>query len=118
MQIVDLETKLETLSNREGEKDIIEEIKKKYMDDLHHFSSTFKKLNLIPGTPIHSLNDSKFKISKARIVIHGTAAIGTILRIGNQTKILQDEYSAVEFVIEGQPGNIVPKTLSGKMKEP
>jgi len=110
-QIVALEIKLETLSDREREKSLAEEIRKKYTDDLQQFLSIFKKLNLIPTTPIHSLNDSAFNLSNARIIIHGTAAIGTILRIGNLTKTLQDEYSAVEFLIEGTPGNIIAKKL-------
>ena len=111
-QIVDLETKLETLSNREKEKGLVEEIKRTYTDDLQRFSSTLRKLNLIPASPKDSLNDSAFSVSTARIVIHGTAAIGTLLRIGNHTTTLDDEYSAVEFVIEGEPGSIVAKVFT------
>lgn len=110
-QIGELQTKLETLSDRKKEQGTVEEMKKQYAEELQQLSSTLRKLNLIPATPIYSLNDSAFDVSRARIVIHGTAAIGTKLRIGNLTKTLEDEYSAVEFLIEGEPGHIVPKKL-------
>lgn len=110
-QIVETETKLETLRCRKEAKSIVREMSRQYEVELRELQSSFRKLNLIPNTPEYSRNEPAFNHSDARIIIHGTAAIATTLRIGNLTKTLDDEYSAVEFFIDRDLGKITVKKL-------
>ena len=99
-QISELEKKLEILSEREETKSIDNEIFRQYECELQRLQASFRKLNLIPQTPVESRMEPIFSHCKARITIHGTVAIGTILRIGNLTRTIEDESSAVEFYVD------------------
>lgn len=106
-QIVDMEVQLAALHDREE----VQEIRQQYADELQELQSSLRKLNLIPETPLYSRSELIFNHCKARIAIHGTAVIATQLRIGNLTRTLDDEYTAVEFFIDGNPGLIAVKRL-------
>ncbi len=99
-QIPDLEKKLEILREREESKNIDEEIFRQYECELQRLQASFRKLNLIPKTPVDSRMEPMFSHCKARITIHGTIAMGTIIRIGNLTTTIEDESSAVEFYVD------------------
>jgi hypothetical protein len=111
-QILDIEHKLEILRARKGEKSIADEKYRKCEGELQKLQAAFRKLNLIPNTPEYSVNEPEFNYSEARITIHGTAAAATNLRIGNFTKTLKDECTAVEFFIDDNLGQIVAKPLA------
>lgn len=110
-QVLDIEEKLETLRDREEAKSIVDKIYRQYEDELQQLQSALRKLNLIPKTPVDSRNEPAFNSTDAQITIHGTAATGTILRIGNLTKTLEDECSAVVFFIDCDRGVMVVKNL-------
>jgi hypothetical protein len=111
-QILDIEHKLEILRARKGEKSIADEKYRKFEGELQKLQAAFRKLNLIPNTPEYSINEPEFNYCDARITIHGTAAAATNLRIGNFTKTLKDECTAVEFFIDDNLGQIVAKPLA------
>lgn len=110
-QIRNIEDTLLTLRTRKGEKSTADELYQQYEYELQQVRSSFKKLNLIPKTPAYSRNEPAFASSGARITIHGMAAIGTKLRIGNLTRTLVDECSFVQFSIDKSLGQIVVKNL-------
>lgn len=110
-QIHNIEDTLITLRARKGEKSTADELYQQYEYELQHVRSSFKKLNLIPKTPAYSRNEPAFSSSGARITIHGIAAIGTKLHIGNLTSTLVDECSAVQFSIDKRLGQIVVNKL-------
>jgi uncharacterized protein len=106
-QILNIEDTLVTLRTRKGEKSTADELYQQYEYELQQVQSSFNKLNLIPKTPAYSRNEPAFTSCDARISIHGTAAIGTKLRIGNLTRTLEDECAAVQFSIDKMLGQIV-----------
>lgn len=110
-QILEREDKLETLSDREGAKSIGKEIYRQYECELQQLQSAFRKINLIPQKPVDSGDESTIIHSDARITIHGVAAAATKLRIGNLSKILKNECSAVEFFVDKNLGQIMAKKL-------
>ena len=110
-QIVDMAAKLAALHDREETNSVIREIRQQYAAELQELQSSAKKLNLIPETPLYSRSESIFNHCNARIIIHGTAATATQLRIGNLTRTLDDEYTAVEFFIDCSLGLIAVKSL-------
>ena len=110
-RIVDMAVKLAALNDREETNSVAQEIRQQYADELQELQSSLKKLNLIPETPLYSRSEPTFNHCNARITIHGTAANATQLRIGNQTRTLDDEYTAVEFFIDGNLGLIAVKYL-------
>lgn len=110
-QILNIEDTLITLYARKGQKSTADELYQQYESELQHVQSSFNTLNLIPKTPAYSRNQPVFTSCGARITIHGTAAIGTKLRIGNLTRTLEDECSAVRFSIDKMLGRIVVNKL-------
>jgi hypothetical protein len=110
-KILEIENKLEMLRTRKGKKCTADAIYQQYEAELQQIQATFRKLNLIPATPAYSLNEPACHTSDAKITIHGMITSSTKLRIGNLTKTLNDERSAVEFFIDGNIGQIVAKNL-------
>ncbi len=110
-QILEIENKLDVLRTRKGEKSSADKVYQQYAGELEELQATLRKLNLIPESPAYSRNETSFDFSNARITIHGMAAVATKLRIGNLTKILEDECAAVEFFIDENLGQIVAKSL-------
>lgn len=110
-QILEIENKLEILRTRKGKKCAADSIYQQYEAELQQIQAAFKKLNLIPATPAYSRNEPAYNISTARITIHGMVTSSTKLRIGNLTQTLNDEHSAVEFLIDESLGQIVAKKL-------
>jgi len=110
-QILNIEDTLLTLRARKGEKSTADELYQQYEYELLQVRSSFKRLNLIPKTPAYSRDEPAFASSSARVKIHGMAAIGTKLRIGNLTRTLVDECSAVQFSIDKKLGQIVVNSL-------
>ena len=110
-QILEVESQLEILRIRKGNKSSLDDSYRQYQTDLQELQADFRKLNLIPDTPPSSRNEPAFNLGDGRITIHGTAATGTKLRIGNLTKVLEYEYSAVEFLIDENLGQIVARKL-------
>lgn len=110
-QILDIESKLEIIRTRKGKKCQTDAIYQQYEMELQQVQASFRKLNLIPATPAYSRNEPACSTSDARITIHGKVTSSTKLRIGNLTKTLDDERSAVEFFIDGNLGQIIAKNL-------
>jgi uncharacterized protein (DUF342 family) len=110
-KVMEIEKKLEMLRTRKGKKCTADAIYQQYETELQQVQATFRKLNLRPATPAYSLNEPACDTSDARITIHGMVTSSTRLRIGNLTKTLNDECSAVEFFIDGNIGQIVAKNL-------
>jgi uncharacterized protein (DUF342 family) len=110
-QILNIEDTLLTLRARKGEKSTADELYQQYEYELLQVRSSFKKLNLIPKTPAYSRNEPALASSGARITIHGMAAIGTKLRIGNLTRTLVDECFAVQFSVDQKLDQIVVNNL-------
>jgi hypothetical protein len=106
-QILNIEDTLVTLRTRKGKKSMADELYQQYEYELQSVQSSFNTLNLIPKTPAYSRNEPVFISCNAMITIHGRAAIGTKLRIGNLTRTLEDDYSAVQFSIDKMLGQIV-----------
>ncbi len=111
LQILEVENKLEVLRTRQGEKSSGDAVYQQYEEELQELQATLRKLNLIPGTPVYSRNESAFDYSNARITLNGTAAGATKLRIGNLTRILEEEMAAVEFFIDENIDQIAVKNL-------
>jgi hypothetical protein len=111
-EVLDIEKKLEILRTRKGERSIADERYRECESELQQLQADFRKLNLIPDSPEYSRNEPEFNYSDARITIQGTAATATKLRIGNLTKTLEDEYTAVEFFIDGDLEQIIAKPLT------
>ena len=110
-QVLDIENKLEIHCARKGKKSTASVIYQQYEAELQQIQAAFRKLNLIPATPTYSRNEPACNTSDARITIHGMVTSSTKLRIGNLTKTLNDERSAVEFFVDANLGEIVAKNL-------
>lgn len=75
----------------------------------------FKKLNLIPNSPLYSKFDPTFNYCSATIAVQGKIASGTKIRIGNVSTTLEEEAAAIRFYIDRKTGDIVATPyLEGK----
>lgn len=67
----------------------------------------FKKLNMIPHSPLYSKHDPTFTHCLATIAVEGRIVSGTRIRIGNTSTTLEEDTAAIRFHIDSQTGHIV-----------
>jgi len=106
-RVADLAERLTAKRARYGKKILEDKQYKQQFEELDQLSNDFNKLNLLPGTPLFSRHDATDNQSSATISISGTIAAGTVLRLGNLTRIIEEDLSGVSFSIDQDARQIV-----------
>jgi len=75
------------------------------------------KLNLIPGTSTANEESGVEYLRRISITVHGTVFSGTELQIGNVTKTLEHNLSAVRFVLDKYESSFIESNLQGDSTE-
>jgi uncharacterized protein len=110
-RVADLAERLTAKRARYGKKILEDKHYQQQFEELEQLSNDFDKLNLLPGTPLFSRHDSTDNQLSATITITGTIAAGTILRLGNLTRIIEEDLSGVRFSIDHDARQIVIQPL-------
>ena len=105
--IKDQKDELENLIQRNGQEYIETAVYKKKETALQKRTSNFKKLNMIPDTPLYSRHDPTCNYSSTTISIQGKIFSGTKIRIGNISTTITEDASSIRFYINRQTEHIV-----------
>ncbi|MFT5726509.1 MAG: hypothetical protein ACI8PB_000630 [Desulforhopalus sp.] len=103
----DQEQELEDLIQMNGPEYTENALYKKKETALQKRKSTFKKLNLISGSPLYSRLEPTSNYCSATISVQGKIFSGTKLRIGNIRTTITEEASSIRFYIDRKTGHIV-----------
>ncbi len=103
----DQEQELEDLIQMNGPEYTENALYKKKETALQKRKSGFKKLNMIPGSPLYSRLDPTSNYCSATISVQGKIFSGTKLRIGNIRTTITEEASSIRFYIDRKTDHIV-----------
>lgn len=103
----DQEQELEDLLQMYGPEYTENALYKKKETALQKRKGGFRKLNLIPGTPLYSRRDPAHNYCSATISVQGKIFTGTKIRIGNIRTTITEEASSIRFYIDRTTDHII-----------
>ena len=101
------EEELKNLIQKNGQRYAKASVYQKKEAALQQRINNFRKLNLIPDSPLYSRHSPDFSYCSATISVQGQIFSGTRIRIGNTSTTLEEDTSAIRFHIERRTGHIV-----------
>ncbi len=110
-QVAELAERLTAKRIRHGRKITNEPRYQQEMAELEQLSTDLDRLNLLPGSALFSRGEPGGTTVSASIAIQGTVFAGTELRIGNLSRLLDEDLSGVRFSLDREGRRILNHPL-------